>query len=542
MASAQDLPFQDPEIQQIEGNTLRELALNVSASTFGFARFIGFRDVTESCHGPLSVFLDDNPKRFKLILMPRDHYKSSVVTIAGNLRLAVRNPNHRILIANESSTNAERFLRSIREICEQHRAFRTIFSHVIPKNTRQTRWNDQELQFIRTETKPEPTFDTIGMTGAFTSRHYTHMCFDDLISEEAIKSPKVMKDTINRMSSVLALLEKPELHTFWIVGTRWALHDIYSHSINSYGDQMARFSRGAIEDGQPIFPELMSLETLALKRRIMGEYKFSCLMMNNPRNEELQDLDTNRVRYWRFADAEETLIELLNADGSRHRLVKVDDLDITATVDLAPAEKTTSDRNAITTCGITKWDEVIVLDQWAKRCTPLEVIEKLFAIERRFHPSRYGIEGVAYQKAFKYFLRQEAERRGLWLSIVELKAIGKKEVRVRGLQPILALERLYVHPTQQLLMTEMADFPLGEHDDTVDSLSMQLQMWPGRLSPDALEAIEAKREQIVRKALWEAQPEVQRRGLVRSLDSFDPDEDPSDWLSSKVTWTDHILR
>lgn len=538
MAEHQDLPNQDPEIQKIDGDTLSDIAMSVSASTFSFAQFIGFKDLTESCHGPLCVFLDDNPKQFKMMLMPRDHYKSSVVTISGNLRLAVRDTNHRILIANESATNAERFLRSIREICESHRAFRTIFSHVIPKDTRKVRWNDKELQFNRTSTQPEPTFDTIGMTGAFTSRHYTHMCFDDLISEEAVKSPKVMQDTINRMSAILALLEKPKIHTFWVVGTRWALHDIYSHTLKMYGDTMALFARGAIEDGQPIFPELMSLELLALKRKIQGEYKFSCLMMNNPRNEELQDLNVDKIRYWRWVDHDQTHVELLKPDGTVHRRIAVDELDITVTVDLAPAEKMTSDRNSVTTVGITPWDEVVILDQWARRCSPLDVIEHLFWLEKRFHPNRYGIEGVAYQKAFKYFLRQEAERRGLWLSIVELKAIGKKELRIKGLQPLLALERIYAHPSHQMLISEMSDFPLGEHDDNVDSLSMQLQMWPGRLSPEALEKIETTRDQIVKRMLWEQQPEVKRLRLVRSLDDFDPGEDPEDWFPTRVSWSD----
>lgn len=471
-------------MQQLDSDTLRDLAETGRRNLFFFDKgILGYKDMTESCHGPLCVFIDQNGCRFKLILMPRDHYKTSVVTIGSSMQKAVRNPNERILIANESATNAERMLRAIRLHCESNRVFRTLYSSVIPKETRKVRWNDSELDFVRQEIYPEPTFDTIGMTGAVTSRHYSHMVFDDPISEEAIKSEKVMQDTINRMSAVLSLLSKPETDSFWLVGTRWALHDVYSHHMQLYGERMARFIRGAIEDGKPIFPELISLETLALKRQSLGEYKFSCLMMNNPRNTEIQDLNVDDLKFFAYTARGDAVV-LYDRKGQVEKIVPIEKLDITVTVDLAPAEKITSDRNAVTTVGTTPWGEALVLDSWAKRCTPLELMEYLFLLKERFSPRIFGIEDVAYQKAFKHFMRAEMDRRGLYLNMFPLKAQGKKTMRIRGLQPIMATGRLYILPTQMILRQEMADFPLGQFDDAIDSLSMQQQVWRGIMSPE----------------------------------------------------------
>lgn len=476
-----DLPHQSPTMQKLDKDLRIDLRAQAEGNLYMFAKgILGYKDMTAHTHGPLCAFLQHNPKRFKRVLYPRDHYKTTVATIAGGMWKALRNPNERILIANESATNAQRMLGVMRQQFESNRTLRVLFSDLIPKNTRDVGWNNIELNLNRTEIYPEPTFDTIGMTGSVTSRHYSHMIFDDPISEEAVKSEKVMKDVINRMSAVTALLSKPEIDTIWLIGTRWALHDVYSWFDRSFGDRVGKFSRSVLEDGLPIFPELLSLETIALKRAIMGSYKFSCLMMNNPRNENLQDLDPAKVRYWRWYQKDST-IELLHHDlQPTGEIVALSDLDITITVDLAPAEKANSDRNAVVTLGVAPSGSAIVLDLFARRCTPLEVINHIFALHAQFSPiSKLGIESVAYQKAFKYFLRDEADRRGVFLPIVELKSTGRKEIRVRGLQPVLGVGRLYVNPKDQLLLDEIADFPLGEHDDCVDALSMHLQIAQG---------------------------------------------------------------
>lgn len=540
MSNQVDLPNQDEDLTRLPTDLHTDLAEVCKRDLFTFGRgVLGYKDMTVKCHGPLCVFVNHNPGQFKEMLMPRDHFKSSVITIAGNMQKVVQDPEHRILVANESATNAERFLRAIRQHAESNKIFRSLYSSIIPKDTRKVRWNDQELDFKRQGHYPEPTFDSIGMTGAFTSRHYSHICIDDPISEEAIKSEKVMADTIERLKAVLALLTKPEQDTIWIVGTRWALHDVYSWFEEKLGKRLVRFARSVYEDGEPIFPELMGHEILALKRQLLGPYKFSCLYMNNPRNEDLQDLNINDVKYWEY-DAEESHIILYDRQGAEERRVRTDQLDVTVTVDLAPAEKITSDRNAITVLGITPWNEAVVLEAWGRRCTPLEVIEKLFQIKERYSPRKFGIEGVAYQKAFKYFLRQEANRRGLYLNIEELSSTGKKEVRIRGLQPVMAVGRFYVRANQALLLQEITEFPLGEHDDVIDSCSMQLQLLRGQLSPEHLEKVKEEERKLLRRIKsgnLSMSAELPRLDFDHS-DGDDPDED---FVSTPGNWVDYEI-
>lgn len=496
---ATDIPYLDDSIVRLPNDLREALAERGRRDLYFFNKAVlGHRDLTEPCHGPYCAFADLNRKQFKLFLAPRDHLKTSAITIAGNMQKVVQDSENRMLLANESGTNASRFLRSIRQHAEGNRVFRALYSDVIPKDYRKVRWNDSELDFIRKGHYPEPTIDSIGMTGAFTSRHYTHITIDDPISEEAVKSELVMHDVMNRLSGFLSLLVDPSKDTIWLIGTRWALFDVYSKWIGDFGDKLGIIARGAIEYGDPIWPERFSLETLALKRKLMGEYKFSCLMMNRPRNSEIQDLNIEDIRDWKWKGDEEHLI-LHDNEGKEVREVALGQLDITATVDLAPAETITADRNAITVVGVTPWNEAVVLEAWGARCTPLQVIEKLLEIKSRWHPRVFGIEGVAYQKAFKYFLKQEADRRKVYLNIKELKAQNKKEMRIRGLQPLMATGRMYLLPTQHMLRNEISEFPLGEHDDVLDSLSMHLQLFRGQMSPDWWARYRQEEEKLINR-------------------------------------------
>lgn len=502
-----ELPDQDELIMAESADIQRDMRERAKNDLFFFAKAVlGYNDITVSCHKPLCVFLDQHPSRFKLTMMPRGHFKTSLATISRVMQKVCRNQNERILLANETSTNAQRFLNAIKQHAESNRRFRALFGYLIPKKPK--RWSNDELEFVRTWYGPEPTIDTIGMTGAATSRHFTHITVDDPISEEAAKSEAVMQDTITRIDKIISLMVNPEINTFDLTGTRWAYHDVYSHFMRSYGTKLARFIRPAIVNGVPIFPEFFSLETLAQTRKMMGEYAFSCLYMNNPRDEEAQDFNVQDLRFWEWS-RDESAVVLFDVNGDILKEVAFEKLDITVAVDLAMAEKITSDCNAVVTCGTTPDGELLVLDTWNKRCTPLEVIEHLFWVKQRYRPRVVGIESVAYQKAFSYFLKAEAERRGEYLNIEPLKAIpskrgtgnNSKETRIRGLQPIAATSRLFIRATQHELRNQLSDFPLGEHDDIIDALAHNLALVRGYVSPSRMEKYRQAEQRVINAAL-----------------------------------------
>lgn len=496
----QDIPNLDDSLAKLPSDIRADLAETGRRDLYWFNKAVlKHKDLAVNCHLPLCVYFDTNPGQFKLALMPRDHLKTHCITIAGTLQKAMRDPNERILIANESATNAQNMLSAIKAHLESNKILRTLYSDVIPKDTKKVTWNQESLTLNRTRIDPQPTFDTIGMTGAFTSRHYSHICIDDPISEDALKSEKVMADTINRLKGCLDLLTDSTHDTIWIVGTRWAIHDVYSWFEKTLGKKLNRFIRGAIEDGLPIWPERFSLETLALKRQLLGEYKWSCQQMNSPRNVELQDINVDDLKWWRWHDTKTNTIELLDREGQIEETWRLDQLDITTTVDLRHADPgIKNDRNAMVTTGITPTSRAVVLDVWANRGTSLEVVDHVFVVKAKFHPRTFGIEKVGYQKQLKYFVEAEADRRGEYVHITDLSAPGNKKYHIRSIQPIAATGRLYLLPTQMILRQELADYPLGEFDDCADCLGLQSQLWRGQMSPERWQKLKEEQEKMMK--------------------------------------------
>ncbi len=499
MEPPRDIPRLDDSIARQPEDVRRDVAEAATRNLYVFATgVLGYSDLTETCHGPLCAWLDDNSARYKLVLHPRGTFKTTI-NIARVMQKFCQNPENRILLANETATNAQRFLSIIRQHAEGNRRFRTLYSHLIPADSK--RWSQEELLFLRKGVYAEPTVDSIGMTGAMTSRHYTHMTFDDLVSEEAAKSQLVMDDTINRFAKIHSMMVNPETDTFDLVGTRWAFFDIYAYAMQRFGKDLARYIRGAIEDGEAIFPQRLSLNKLAEIRNdpiLGGEYNFSCQYMNNPRNVQLQDFNIQDLKFWRWGADEESVV-LFSREGEVDKVVQLSDLDITTTIDVRYGDKTSSDRDAVVTVGTSEDGDAIVLESWSKRSNPLEVVAHLIYIIRRYHPRAFGIQKVGYEMSLKYHLQAECERHGLYAYVVPVKPGGPGKPHVRGLQPVAATGHLYILPTQHGLRTQLSEYPLGRYDDEADALGLQPQLWRGLLSPERMRKYKESEARILRR-------------------------------------------
>jgi predicted phage terminase large subunit-like protein len=239
----------------------------------------------------------------------------------------------------------------------------------------------------------------------------------------------------------------------------------------------------------------MTLEVLDSIRN-KNPYLYSCQYANNPRNPDLQDFNIAAVKRYRFSQRGDSVVI---EDGNETTVIPLKSLDVVITCDPSIGEKVKDDPVAIMVCGVDPEGRVFVLDVFNKRCTPIEMIEKFFVMYFRWNCRILGIEGVAYQKAIKYFVAQEMEARQKWMNVQELKVdtTKSKETRIRGLQPLVATGRLYVRAEQQELLDQLDEFPLGEHDDILDTLQMQQQLWRGVVSKKRMEEYEALEKEII---------------------------------------------
>ena len=303
-----------------EGRYITEFRERAEGSLFAFAKgVLGLTRLTKALHREVCRLATKVPPYRRMFLLPRDHLKTSIFSRAMPIHMLVQSKERniyrpgidgastRILLSNETATNAEHFLRWIEGRFETNRLLRALWPHRCWENARRDarKWNEKEMTIPREDDYPEASIETIGVGGAVTSRHYNVHVKDDLISIAAANSQLVMQDAIQWHIASRALMDDPDKSLEYIVGTRWAAMDLYSFIVNggalgASGYEPDRsvetYIRSAIEDGESIFPEMFSLDSLYRIQRELGPALFTLLYMNSTANPELSDFDMEELR------------------------------------------------------------------------------------------------------------------------------------------------------------------------------------------------------------------------------------------------------
>lgn len=177
-------------------------------------------------HDDLERYLKASGNR-KLILIPRGHLKSSIISIAYVIQQILRNPNIRVLIANAVWDNARKFMWKIQEYLTDKSVLSQLFGKFESK-----RWNSDEfVDLHRTKAHAEPTVATTGVEKTQTSQHYDLIVMDDLVVRENISTKDQREKVITFYKDTLDLLEPGG--ELIVVGTRWAMGDLYQHIIEN---------------------------------------------------------------------------------------------------------------------------------------------------------------------------------------------------------------------------------------------------------------------------------------------------------------------
>jgi predicted phage terminase large subunit-like protein len=137
------------------------------------------------------------------------------------------------------------------------------------------------------------------------------------------------------------------------------------------------------------------------------------------------------------------------------------------------------DYSAYVMLGVDRRGLLYVEADLARRPTPQMVAEGV-ALYRRFRPQAFGLEANQYQDLLAGEFEQEFARQNLfgvrpWL----LENSVNKLVRIRRLSPLLAAGRLRFKRASagtQLLINQLKDFPVGDHDDGPDALEMAVRL------------------------------------------------------------------
>jgi len=246
---------------------------------------LDMKDWQDGLHDELAEFLMREHSR-KLILIPRNHLKTSICTVGFAILSILKNPDIRILITNATLRRTEEIMSQIQGYLKDS-VLPGIFGEFENKSTR---WTIDQITIAQRKSKAikEPTISIASITTNVTGGHYDLIIHDDLVERGNIGTAEQMQKVKDFFTDSLNLAPNSPIVT---IGTRWAMDDLYGDLLGM--KDFANFVRAAVDDGgNVIFPNMVCKDRsdkdwqkkicLEAQLELQGTYSFHCTPKESP--------------------------------------------------------------------------------------------------------------------------------------------------------------------------------------------------------------------------------------------------------------------
>lgn len=400
-----------------------------------------------------------------LDLWAREHYKSTIITFGKTIQDVLNNPEITVGIFSHTKPIARAFLRQIKYELETNERLKYLFPKILYSDPRREsdHWSEDKGICVKRKTNPkEATIEAHGLVdGQPTSKHFTLLIYDDVVTRESVTSPEMMAKTTEAWGLSLNLGAHGGVKRY--IGTRYHFSDTWG-TILARGSAIPRV-HPATDDGtvqgKPVF---LTEESLAEKRRDMGSYIFACQMLLNPKADEAQGFKQEWLRYW---DVESVL-----------------GLNLYLIVDPANEKKKNNDYTSMFVIGLGPDNNYYVVDMVRDRLNLTERTNRLFALHSKYRPLKTGYEKYGKDSDIQHI--EDVQRRMRYrFDIEELGGATPKNDRIRRLIPLFEEGRVYLPKvlyrtnyqgkSENLVdifeSEEFIPFPVMSHDDMLDCLA-----------------------------------------------------------------------
>ncbi len=509
-----------PELSLTEEEAIKKEARDLCRHDLHYLakEVLGYNRVTDHYHRQMALDIDSPRYRFKLLLHPRGHFKSTLGTETRSIQKLVRNPNERILITNAKLDNARKFLRAVANHFHHGSKFRWLWREWWINNfaTKYHRaelgekldWvvrdTQDEFTLLRPYEGREGSISTGSTESSLVSQHFSTIIADDLINREFVRTPEMIEKSILYFKDLLDLLDPDG--DLEVIGTRWSHVDLYRWIIEEFGgvaslrvpsnylepeihkrseetpesekSWMISIHPCYKEDGTPVFPEEFTKGTLENLERAKGPYEFSAQYLLNPTPKEHQKFKEEWFNIY---------------DGTP----QVSDMQVCITVDPAKSLEDGADNSAVVVCGYDRKNRMFLLDGYDEKLDIDELPEALFYLvdkwgkkARHFLP--VGFEAVGFQETYVYNLERMMLERNKFFAIEAIRRRKmSKEERILRLVPrvkngFYVPKRMIITPFStrndpydlvMRLKWQLLNFPFtGGRDDLADAMADQLDI------------------------------------------------------------------
>jgi len=357
-------------------------------------------------------------------LWARDHYKSSIITFAGVIQEILRDPELTIGIFSHDRPASKAFMKQIKEELEKNELLKGMFPDVLwaePKKDA-PKWSEDGGIIVRRKSNPkEATVEAWGLLdGMPTGKHFRLRVYDDIITEENVTTPDMIKKTTERweLSEHLGTRDGRQ----WIIGTRYHFADTYAVMIQRgvLGERRHPATHDGTFDGRPVF---LTEKQWDKKKRNSSKPTIAAQMLLNPLAGSETKLDIRWLQFW---------------------TVRPKRLNVYIMIDPSKGKHAKSDSTAVAVVGVDVNRNKYILDGWRHRMT-LSVRWKLVRDLWKRWNNMPGVESVfigyeqfGMQTDIEYFEeRMEIEKCSFPIEELCWPRDGKtsKEKRIERLEP-----------------------------------------------------------------------------------------------------------
>jgi predicted phage terminase large subunit-like protein len=387
-----------------------------------------------------------------VVAAPRHHGKSTICSFDFPVHCGCYGYPRPVLLISNTSTFAEKWLTDVKTEFETNEAILEVFGDL-----RGDVWRTNELWF-----KNGAKLFARGRGQQVRGWHYGKVICDDLEDNELVRSDLQMTQFEEWFDRELLYTLDPDSQMLYIgtmVSPNCFLKKLMGHqSWKPYFYQA--YKEGIEKEGNELFPARWP-HTKLQEFKKHNPYAFAMEMMNLPVPDEDKRIKPEWLQFYNSAP-----------EGLR----------VFVTIDPSISTRKRADPSAIVVCGIAPNGDIYVLDVYNATNDPHVLVEEIFRINRTYNPFKIGIEVVAFQKMLKIYIEEKAKERGIYLPIEELKTDTRvnKQMRISGLIPYFAEMRVFLKQGQYSLIQQLRDFSpnqLNMHDDAIDALAYQIQLW-----------------------------------------------------------------
>ena len=485
----------------LDEDEVRELQILAKTDTFFLAySILGYTKLTTKFHGHFCAWLDKtrNERKvneegdpldklvwlYRLTLLARSHFKSTIKTITGSVQAALPDvtgkelypfnlgTDIRLLLGHEAHAGSQRFLYEITGHFTGNPKLIALFPECVP-NPRVQRINKSELELPRTGFWAEPTFDTIGVGGRSQGRHYNYIKLDDIFGDKARDSRVERLTLIDWFDNIQSFLINLKTDHIDMVGTRWSVDDIYAHMMEVYGSKLVKYIRRVEEfdeetgKAEPVFPEHFPAESLDILRK--NKRVWAAQYANDP-HEGLAEFDISWKRFY-----SKTLTHPVNAVTPYGMLKwRLRDLDI-----LIMNDPQVSRTPGIVVTGTDRFMNIFVLETIKEEMSPMEFVETQFRLVQKYWPRAVCIEEVIFSEVYSHWLKREMLIRSIRFNILPYKPPKDKVKfeRVAVLGNYYAAGQIFFHADQKNIIWEFDNFGATDNYHLHDALAQGEQFW-----------------------------------------------------------------